>query len=59
MNPKATKYIISIRNNEKRTYAERYWASLVYGGRAPMADNYDISAMAAQAVRLRLEEFAK
>jgi hypothetical protein len=59
MNPEATKYINSIRNLGKHEYARKYWACVVYGGKSPDYKEFQISYMAAQAVRMRLEEFAR
>ena len=52
-------YILAIRNDVKRAYAVAYWAWIEQGrpGDEPQRPT-DLSYMAAQAVRLNLEEYA-
>lgn len=58
MTTAALRYLMSIRNRAKRSYAVRYWAWLcaddVVG--SPPAQPDDLGDMAAQCVRLRLTE---
>lgn len=56
----ANQYISSIRNPGKRAYASRYWDWLTTdGGKEPDYQHADISYMAAQAVRLQLNDISE
>lgn len=50
----ADKYIASIRNPDKKAYAELYWAWLSSGKKGIEPSRGSLSFMAAQAVRLTL-----
>lgn len=50
------KYVKSIRNNFKRSYATRYRDWLLAGERGAAPEPTGLTPMAAQAVRLRLHE---
>ena len=56
MNKKLEKYIKSIRNNEKKRYAVDYIADVICHDNQTENRNYDLGAMAKQAVRMNINE---
>jgi len=55
----ALKYIKSIKNKEKKLYAEYYMAYLLGKGRKPDPNIFKLGYMGAQAVRIELVDFAR
>jgi len=52
----AARYVLHIRNKEKKRYAWAYMQYLYLGTPEPDANSYGVSGMATQAVRLALRE---
>ena len=56
MNNTILNYIARIHNQPKRAYADAYYKAKIHGLTAPSSDAYAINYMAAQAVRMRINE---
>lgn len=56
MNKRVRSYVNRIRNKNKKSYARRYYAWLQSGESGPEPDEGNLSAMAAQGVRMSLAE---
>jgi hypothetical protein len=52
----AGKYIGSIRNAAKKQYARTYLTYILQGRSGPSPDRGELSAMSAQAIRMRMDQ---